>query len=127
MKTRSRSLVDLINQAGYFFNDPSSFNENDVQKTWKEDSQVILEEVIQMLGNIDNWTANELELILKKYMENNGYGFGKVMKPVRLGLCGNLQGPSLFDIMELLGKEVVINRLNYIIKELWYSLLQLEL
>tara|TARA_Y100000817_G_scaffold239039_1_gene191008 strand:- start:81 stop:1511 length:1431 start_codon:yes stop_codon:yes gene_type:complete len=117
MKTRSRSLVDLIDQAGYFFNDPSSFNENDVQKTWKEDSQVILEEVIQMLGNIDDWTANELELILKKYMENNGYGFGKVMKPVRLGLCGNLQGPSLFDIMELLGKEVVINRLNYIIKE----------
>ena len=117
MKTRSRSLVDLINQAGYFFNDPSSFNENDVQKTWKEDSQVILEEVIQMLGNIDDWTANELELILKKYMENNGYGFGKVMKPVRLGLCGNLQGPSLFDIMELLGKEVVISRLNYIIKE----------
>ena len=118
MKTRSRSLVDLIDQAGYFFNDPSSFNENDVQKTWKEDSQVILEEVIQMLGNIDDWTANELELILKKYMENNGYGFGKVMKPVRLGLCGNLQGPSLFDIMELLGKEVVINRLNYIIKEI---------
>ena len=117
MKTRSRSLVDLIDQAGYFFNDPSSFNENDVQKTWKEDSQVILEEVIQMLGNIDDWTANELELILKKYMENNGYGFGKVMKPVRLGLCGNLQGPSLFDIMELLGKEVVINRLSYIIKE----------
>jgi len=117
MKTRSRSLVDLIDQAGYFFNDPSSFNENDVQKTWKEDSQVILEEVIQMLGNIDDWTANELELILKKYMENNGYGFGKVMKPVRLGLCGNLQGPSLFDIMELLGKEVVINRLNYIINQ----------
>ena len=117
MKTRSRSLVDLIDQADYFFNDPSSFNENDVQKTWKEDSQVILEEVIQMLGNIDDWTANEIELILKKYMENNGHGFGKVMKPVRLGLCGNLQGPSLFDIIELLGKEVVINRLNYIIKE----------
>ena len=32
MKTRSRSLVHLIDQAGYFFNDPSSFNENDVQK-----------------------------------------------------------------------------------------------
>ena len=118
MKTRSRSLVDLIDQAGYFFNDPSSFNENDVQKTWKEDSQVILEEVIQMLGNIDDWTANELELILKKYMENNGYGFGKVMKPVRLGLCGNLQGPSLFDIMEILGKELVIKRINYIINEI---------
>jgi len=117
VKTRSRSLVDLIDQAGYFFNDPSRFNENDVQKTWKEDSQSILEEIIQMLGNVDDWTANKLELIFKKYMENNGYGFGKVMKPVRLGLCGNLQGPSLFDIMEILGKELVIKRINYIINE----------
>ena len=82
VKTRSRSLVDLIDQAGYFFNDPSRFNENDVQKTWKEDSQSILEEIIQMLGNVDDWTANKLELIFKKYMEDNGYGFGKVMKPV---------------------------------------------
>ena len=117
VKTRSRSLVDLIDQAGYFFNDPSRFNENDVQKTWKEDSQSILEEIIQMLGTVDDWTANKLELIFKKYMENNGYGFGKVMKPVRLGLCGNLQGPSLFDIMEILGKELVIKRINYIINE----------
>ena len=117
VKTRSRSLVDLIDQTGYFFSDPSRFNENDVQKTWKEDSQGILEEIIQMLGTVDDWTANKLELIFKKYMENNGYGFGKVMKPVRLGLCGNLQGPSLFDIMELLGKELVIKRINYIINE----------
>ena len=118
VKTRSRSLVDLIDQAGYFFNDPSRFNENDVQKTWKEDSQGILEEIIQMLGTVDDWTANKLELIFKKYMDNNGYGFGKVMKPVRLGLCGNLQGPSLFDIMEILGKELVIKRINYIINEI---------
>ena len=115
VKTRSRSLVDLIDQAGYFFSDPSRFNENDVQKTWKEDSKGILEEIIQMLGTVDDWTANKLELIFKKYMENHGYGFGKVMKPVRSGLCGNLQGPSLFDIMELLGKELVIKRIYYII------------
>ena len=82
------------------------------------DSQGILEEIIQMLGNVDDWTANKLELIFKKYMENNGYGFGKVMKPVRLGLCGNLQGPSLFDIMEILGKELVIKRINYVINEI---------
>ena len=118
LKTRSRSLVDLIDQADYFFNDPYCFDENDVRKAWKEDSQIILEDIIKMFGSIGDWTTYELESCLKKYMENNGYGFGKVMKPVRLGLCGNLQGPSLFDIMELLGSEVVNKRLNYIIKEL---------
>ena len=38
------------------------------------------------------------------------------MRPLRFALCGNLNGPSLFDIMELLGKEFKY-RLNYIINE----------
>ena len=39
------------------------------------------------------------------------------MKPMRLAICGSLTGPSLFEIMELLGNEDSIKRLNYIIKE----------
>ena len=39
-------------------------------------------------------------------------GFGKVMKPVRLAICGNLNGPSLFEIMGVLGKEITLSRLR---------------
>jgi glutamyl-tRNA synthetase len=45
-------------------------------------------------------------------LEANNLGFAKVMKPVRLALCGNVNGPSLFEIMSLLGKEITLSRLR---------------
>ncbi len=112
MKYRSKSLVALMDQSGYFFNDPSEFDEIDVRKTWKHDTPGIIESVISILDSISIGKAEELETSFKDYMETNDLGFGKVMKPVRLALCGNVNGPSLFEIMVLLGKEITLGRLR---------------
>jgi glutamyl-tRNA synthetase len=45
-------------------------------------------------------------------MTQNEIGMGKVMQPVRLSLVGALKGPHLFDIVELIGKEETIKRLE---------------
>ncbi|MCS5644667.1 MAG: glutamate--tRNA ligase [Candidatus Marinimicrobia bacterium] len=112
MKPRSKSLVDLMGQSGYFFHDPSGFDERDVRKTWKHDTPEIIESVISILDSISGEKAAELETSFKDYMEANNLGFAKVMKPVRLALCGNVNGPSLFEIMSLLGKETTLSRLR---------------
>ena len=52
-------------------------------------------------------------------MDLNEVGFGKVMPALRLSITGKGMGPSMFLIMELLGKEEVLNRIeNSAIKEL---------
>ena len=112
MKHRSKSLVDLMDQSGYFFNDPSEFDEIDVRKIWKHDTPEIIESVISILDSISIGKAEELETLFKDYMATNDLGFGTVMKPVRLALCGNVNGPSLFEIMVLLGKEITLSRLR---------------
>ena len=45
-------------------------------------------------------------------MEEKGLGFGKVMKPIRLAICGTINGPSLFEILSLLGKDICLRRLK---------------
>jgi len=112
MKHRSKSLVDLMDQSGYFFNDPSEFDEIDLRKTWKHDTPEIIESVISILDSTSIGKAEELEISFKDYMATNDLGFGTVMKPVRLALCGNVNGPSLFEIMVLLGKEITLSRLR---------------
>ena len=112
MKPRSKSLVDLMGQSGYFFHDPLVFDERDVRKTWKHDTPEIIESVISILDSISGEKAAELETSFKDYLEANNLGFAKVMKPVRLALCGNVNGPSLFEIMSLLGKETTLSRLR---------------
>ena len=103
MKIRSKSLVDLMTQTDYFFSDPREFDEKDVSKTWKNDTSDIVSDIQIILMEIDQWNGESLEKKLKSFMEEKGLGFGKVMKPIRLAICGTINGPSLFEILSLLG------------------------
>jgi len=117
MKPRSNSLTDLIDQSRYFFSSPKEFDSAQLQKIWKQNTTEIIIELKSVLGAINSWVAIELESNFKSFMDQRGFGIGKVMKPMRFLICGSLQGPSLFDLMELIGKEESLKRISYAINE----------
>ena len=51
-------------------------------------------------------------------MTTNEIGIGKVMQPLRLSLVGALKGPHLFDIIEMIGKNESIKRIEKAIQTL---------
>ena len=55
---------------------------------------------------------------LKIWITSEEIGFGKVMQPLRLSLVGALQGPNLFDIMGLIGKDETISSIKNAITKL---------
>ena len=117
MKPRSNSLTDLLDQSGYFFSRPKEFESTQLQKIWKEETTEIIIELKSVLGAMNSWVAIELESNFKSFTDQIGIGIGKVMQPMRFVICGSLRGPSLFDLMELIGKEESLNRINYAINE----------
>ena len=117
IKPRSNSLTDLIDQSQYFFSSPKEFDSTQLQKIWKQDTSEKLIELKNVLDSINSWAANELESNFKSFTDQRGIGIGKVMQPMRFLICGSLQGPSLFDLMELIGKEESLKRINYAINE----------
>ena len=77
-----------------------------------------MHELISVLENIGDFTSLNIETIVKDWMTKNEIGMGKVMQPFRLSLVGALKGPHLFDIVELLGKEETIKRIQKAIARL---------
>jgi glutamyl-tRNA synthetase len=77
-----------------------------------------MRELISVLENITDFTTLNIETIVKDWMTKNEIGMGKIMQPFRLSLVGALKGPHLFDIVELIGKEETINRIEQAIKTL---------
>ena len=65
-----------------------------------------------MLAKEDNFEPAYLETFTKEYIEKNGLSFGALFPGLRLGLSGSLKGPSIFDMMEILGKDKSIARLK---------------
>jgi len=112
VKERAFLLSDLWEQSWFFFQSPSSYDEKVIRKVWKDDVASLLRDLSSSLASVEPFTAGEIEPVLKNLTESREIGFGKLMNPLRLSLVGSNIGPGLMDIMEVLGKEEVLQRIN---------------
>ncbi len=111
IKERANFVSEFWDLADYFFVAPTAYDEK-AAKNWKEDTPDLIKQLIPVLNNIEDFTSVNIEIIVKDWMTQNEIGMGKVMQPFRLSLVGALKGPHLFDIVELIGKEETISRLE---------------
>ena len=118
LKERAVFVNDLWDLGSYFFVAPTKFDPKASKKVWKEDSKEMVENLIKIITEVKSYDAENLQNEIKAWITKNEIGFGKVMQPFRLSLVGAMQGPDVFEIAALLGKEETLNRLNYAIKTL---------
>ncbi|HSD14175.1 MAG TPA: glutamate--tRNA ligase [Flavobacterium sp.] len=117
VKERATFVTDLYELSDFFFVAPTAYDEK-AAKNWKEETPHLMQELISVLENIGDFTSMNIETIVKDWMTKNEIGMGKVMQPFRLSLVGALKGPHLFDIVEMIGKEETIVRLQKAIASL---------
>ena len=118
MGIRSTSLKELMEKSVFFYSDPETYLQDDVDKVWKDDSHETLRSIKSLISDTQDWRASALENCIKTFLTKNSLGFGRAMKPLRLALCGMVDGPSLFDVMELLGKESCLLRIDNALSKL---------
>ena len=112
MKPRSDSIQDIMINSHYFYDIPNRYEPNDHKKVWKDNTEAILKDIIVLYESSEIQNSQHLEKLFKSFIQTTGFRFGQVMKPMRLALCGSLTGPSLFELMELLGVEESLNRIS---------------
>ena len=117
IKERANFVSEFWELSNYFFVAPLSYDEK-ASKNWKEETPELMHQLITVLNDIEDFTSISIETIVKDWMTKNEIGMGKIMQPFRLSLVGALKGPHLFDIVELIGKEETIERLEKAIKKL---------
>jgi glutamyl-tRNA synthetase len=116
-KERATFPGDILKEAEFFFEAPSTYDERTVSKKWKENTPELLNKVKDRFGGTD-YSASELELAFKAILEDESIGFGKLGPQLRVALTGKGMGPSLFQICELLGKEETEARIKRAIEEI---------
>jgi glutamyl-tRNA synthetase len=102
----------LWEQSWFFFISPETYDDKVVRKVWKDDTSAVLRDLYVLLESLEPFAAGQIESMVKDLAESKGMGFGKLMNPLRLALVGSNIGPGLMDMMELLGKEEVLKRID---------------
>ncbi len=115
LKERSRLLTDFVNSGMYFFKDPEEYEEKGIKKYFSKDKEDVvkrLDILIERLSNVSDWKEETLENIYREIVEELNIKGGQIIHPTRLAITGLTVGPSLFILMEVLGKERVLRRLT---------------
>ncbi len=118
IKERATFVSDFWDLSHFFFIAPSAYDEKASKKALKEDTAELMEKVIELVTVTKDFTVENLQTELKGWITNNQIGFGKVMMPLRLALVGALQGPDVFDIMFMIGKNETIERIDALVKSI---------
>ncbi len=118
LKERAIFVKDLWDLGHYFFETPKEYDAKAVKKAWKEDTSTLMQEVKEILEAINDFSSETIESNIKNWIKDKELGFGKVLMPFRLSLVGSMQGPDVFDIAAMIGKEESVLRIQNAIQQL---------
>lgn len=118
LKMRINYVTDFYAQGHYFFHDldleavvakhQKNFQKKVLNK-WSDALNELLEKLLGVLVTVSPFDASNLENTIEPLIEENK---GEVLPIFRLGLSGEMGGPSVYEIMAILGQEVTLNRLS---------------
>jgi glutamyl-tRNA synthetase len=83
-----------------------------LQKKWKAGKKELFPALLQEVKDIAEFNAASFEAVVKGFMAANNLGMGDVGPILRIALAGTMQGPPVFEMAALIGKEETITRLE---------------
>ncbi|MDP8238492.1 MAG: glutamate--tRNA ligase [Candidatus Hatepunaea meridiana] len=113
LKNRVHFLKDLFDDYRYMFRDPDSYNNKGVKKHFRKPG---VTEHLEMLkndfANVESFELDSIEGIIRNRSEEWEVSAGKLIHPLRLACSGVTGGAGLFEMLEALGKDAVIRRIQ---------------
>ena len=114
-KERAKTLVDLSHQIRLLIENPQEYDDKALKKAYKEDTASILNDFIGVLKNGNPQNKEAFHDLLQDFVAQKEIGFGKIAQPLRLALMGKLSGAGLDEIMEIVGQDEVVKRIENLI------------
>jgi glutamyl-tRNA synthetase len=111
-RTRARTTIEMGRALSSYAADPDEYDAAGMKKQVKSETAPQLERLLEKLAAVEDWTAAPLENALRESAAEQGISAGKLIHPTRLALTGTTVGAPLFDVVELLGKETALRRLE---------------
>ena len=115
-------LTEIAEGSRFFFEKPFEYEEKGVEKHFrKEGADKLLNGIMEKLKVLDSFDKTAIETAYRSYAEELGIKAGELIHPTRIALTGKTVSPGLFEIMEIIGKDECVERINKVIEFLVLS------
>jgi glutamyl-tRNA synthetase len=112
LQPRSKTLLDMARDALFYYAETITYDAQAAAKFLTPEALDPLQGLTKQLEGIGAFTAESLENAFQAVMTETGLKLGKIAQPVRVALTGRTASPGIFEIIEIIGKDKVLERLR---------------
>jgi glutamyl-tRNA synthetase len=112
LKERSKTLIELAHSLRYYITEDIEYEEKARKKFLTEDNGKLLIDFKDRITSLSDFSAVEIEKIFRAIAEEKSLKLGKLAQPVRVAMTGGTASPGIFEVLEIVGKEKTLRRLE---------------
>jgi glutamyl-tRNA synthetase len=118
LKERAKTLIDLARMLRYYIAHEVEYQEKAEMKFLTPQTLLYIKELRNSISELREFTVSEIERVFKELIERHHIKLGQVAQPVRVALTGGTESPGIFEVIEVMGKEKVLKRLDRAIEHI---------
>jgi glutamyl-tRNA synthetase len=112
LKARAKTLKELAENAAFYVAARPVPMADKAKALLTQEAVALLKELGPLFAAAPTFVAADLEAIVRQFIEAKGIKLGQVAQPLRAALTGSATSPGLFEVMEVLGRDESLGRLN---------------
>jgi glutamyl-tRNA synthetase len=112
LKERAKTLVELLDSAGYLFAKRPLVVDAQAEKLLDAAGRQVLAHLLPRLEGVEPWSQPGLEACVRSLAEETGLKLGKIAQPLRAALTGKTTSPGIFDVLDVLGRDESLARIR---------------
>ena len=110
--TRATTLNDAAEMVDFYFREPPEADDKAVAKFLVLENEPHLRGLRGVVADVAPFDQKTIEAAVTLWLEKSGLSMKNVAQPARVAMTGKTQSPGLFEVMEVLGKERTLARLD---------------
>jgi glutamyl-tRNA synthetase len=112
LQERAQTLVELVESGHYYLTDEIAIDPAAATKFLTPAVAEPLRGVRDRCAALDPWTVESLTAAFNEVLAHHGLKLGKLAQPVRVAVTGGTASPGIFEVLEILGRERTVARLD---------------
>jgi glutamyl-tRNA synthetase len=112
LKKRANNLNDLAGSSLFYLRSRPIPMDEGAAKLLASATPGLLDRARARFAAQDDWTAAALEQVARELAESEAAKLGQIAQPLRAAVTGSAQSPGLFEVLEVLGRQEVLGRID---------------
>ena len=112
LQERAKTLKELARALRYYLVEEQEYGEKSREKFLTRESLPYLRDLKEDLALLTDFSAGEIEKVFRAITERYGIKLGSLAQPVRVAITGGTESPGIFEVLEIVGKEKTLRRLE---------------